>query len=1044
MNPFLDKQFLKQLDEDRNKVIYAKVVALTLEEYPTQEISGIVQTGSINIDSKSAVRRTCSLTLISTLKNIDQIDVDLSDYYWGLNTKFKLYIGVENNINAAYDKIIWFDQGIFLITTFSSTLNTNNFSISISGKDKMCLLNGDVGGVIPAEHCFGVLEEYNEETDQYDSIDLPLKEIIKEAVHTYGNEAYHNILINDLDDTGKELLEYQGKDGIFLISYHEDNNSTYLELQEGNKQCYIKTNGQYQPTRIQYLSYYDNLNSSFDSGIEADEPTRFWYSNNNINENKYYTALKIPYGMVAGYRETDLTYPDAEKLIIKAGETVVTLLDKITSVFTDYEYFYNTSGQFVFQKKKTYLNTSFNNLQKDYETGEVYGTSAANTSAVTYSFEDGNLITAYTNTPNLGNLKNDFICWGTRTTENNVEKPIHMQYSIDKKPEYYMSMAVTIEEIENNSEYMKMPGRVKKIQEIKNNNPDEIYYQKNKFYFSHEWYNKLPIGKQQALKKKGFEPYDWREILYQMAHDYYQFSLLGNFYNKLKYYNKASIINSNLIAGNYFFVSQNQFTSNKTGYEQYYLDINSLWRELYDPNLKYDYNLIDKSIDSYKECYIKDEYKLITSINDLKEKAKNYNIYVARMYKDEQKHKIYNFLAPLLDCIRLDVEEKNNQIILKRNLLTLTGGVYIKSDDGMTPVTILNNIKKNELYFKYSYGHNLYEKLDNYLVIEENISKNSYLKLWAEDLVHENSSDIMSISFSLTEAIKNKKLYYKVEKCQDMIDPITYYVKDYFLYKMYCNIPSITDTVKYTQLTQKLKEELSEENINNFKAFTLKQFTNCYKNEIPTYEIKINGKDINLEKTELKEKIDYYNKEELFLSEGNNKYWSKTAVYNPSQLNFWFDFLDSTGTISKYSVSALGNRLKVDNNNKVKVIYYEDVPMVVYHEPEDYKDFNSFMTDGGYNHIWLTDSIKEKMVVSGQGISAKNAIDDLIYNYIHCNETISLTTIPVYYLEPNTRIYVHDPNTQVMGEYIIDKINLSLTYNGTMNITAVKAVQRIN
>jgi hypothetical protein len=31
-----------------------------------------------------------------------------------------------------------------------------------------------------------------------------------------------------------------------------------------------------------------------------------------------------------------------------------------------------------------------------------------------------------------------------------------------------------------------------------------------------------------------------------------------------------------------------------------------------------------------------------------------------------------------------------------------------------------------------------------------------------------------------------------------------------------------------------------------------------------------------------------------------------------------------------------------------------------------------------------------------------------------------------------------------MGEYIIDKISLSLTYNGTMNISATKAVQRIN
>jgi hypothetical protein len=42
--------------------------------------------------------------------------------------------------------IIWFNQGIYLITDFSTSHSTSSFNISISGKDKMCLLNGDIGG----------------------------------------------------------------------------------------------------------------------------------------------------------------------------------------------------------------------------------------------------------------------------------------------------------------------------------------------------------------------------------------------------------------------------------------------------------------------------------------------------------------------------------------------------------------------------------------------------------------------------------------------------------------------------------------------------------------------------------------------------------------------------------------------------------------------------------------------------------------------------------------------------------------------------------
>jgi hypothetical protein len=85
-------------------------------------------------------------------------DVNISDFYWGLSNKFKLEIGVKNVINSNYPDIIWFKQGIFVITSFSSSLTNNNFTISISGKDKMCLLNGDIGGNLHSTIDFGRMD----------------------------------------------------------------------------------------------------------------------------------------------------------------------------------------------------------------------------------------------------------------------------------------------------------------------------------------------------------------------------------------------------------------------------------------------------------------------------------------------------------------------------------------------------------------------------------------------------------------------------------------------------------------------------------------------------------------------------------------------------------------------------------------------------------------------------------------------------------------------------------------------------------------------
>jgi hypothetical protein len=81
--------------------------------------------------------------------------------------------------------------------------------------------------------------------------------------------------------------------------------------------------------------------------------------------------------------------------------------------------------------------------------------------------------------------------------------------------------------------------------------------------------------------------------------------------------------------------------------------------------------------------------------------------------------------------------------------------------------------------------------------------------------------------------------------------------------------------------------------------------------------------------------------------------------------------------------------------------------------------------------------------ISGQGKSAKNRLDELIYQHGYCVESVTITTIPVYYLEPNTRIYVYDKDSGIDGDYIASKINIPLTYNGTMSITATKAAESI-
>ena len=53
---------------------------------------------------------------------------------------------------------------------------------------------------IPYEGEYNPTLTYYDKKVYLDKKDIPIKTIIKEAVHTYGREPYHNIIINDVDD----------------------------------------------------------------------------------------------------------------------------------------------------------------------------------------------------------------------------------------------------------------------------------------------------------------------------------------------------------------------------------------------------------------------------------------------------------------------------------------------------------------------------------------------------------------------------------------------------------------------------------------------------------------------------------------------------------------------------------------------------------------------------------------------------------------------------------------------------------------------------
>lgn len=750
-----DSEFLKKLDKQKHRVVYVRITALTFDETPTETVEGRMTGGSISIDGASAIRRTCSLTMVAQ-------DWDYREYLWGLNTKFKLEIGIENTVDKDYPDIIWFKQGIYLITSFNTSRSANNFTINITGKDKMCLLNGEVGGSLESSVDFGTIEE-EDKFGNWTIRKYPIQDIIRNIVHVYGKEPYWNIIINDLDTYGLELLEYRYDTPLYL--YREQGNLLYDNVIIENDNISVDVNGVATKLKDLTSEYLDSLVEGF-VGSE-DESKKVV----GVGDKKYLFA-KMEYGQSVGYRKTDLVY--AGDLIGNIGEGVTTILDKIKTMLGEFEYFYDIDGHFVFQKKKSFISTMWTPEAEKETVAKVDNNTTA------YVFSGSELITTFNNTPNLLNVRNDYSVWGERTGVSGATIPVHLRYAIDTKPTSYTQIDVSDDEARAAIE---------------------------------EYNAKYGTTLQQRAAAETFATtsgLDWREIIYQMALDYYKYNMLDDFELRLSKANP-------------------QYPTGQTGYERYYTDLEGFWRQLYYP----------------------------TIIDDVEQAG-------------------WERMAKNLEIVDLENKKK--------------------------------------------------EYLDN-----------------------------------PSEAIA-------------------------------------------------------------------KDLSDCEKNLVAAkseYEV------LDKKYTEFQEKAESY------YLEGDHKYWHKDVYEHPELLNFWFDFLDTTGELSQFSVQNIGARSKAINESTVKSIYFRETPDLIFTD-----NINEEGKLTGYRYIQVpNDMIDDMFSISAQGKSAKERLDELLYNYGYCSESITINVIPIYHLEPNTRIYVHDEKTHIEGYYVVSKITLPLAYNGTMSITATKAAE---
>lgn len=523
--------FLQEIDNFVNQKQYVKITLLNWNEEPIKEIQGELSGGSISKDGSSSVRRTCSLTAI-----VDRGEYNIEDSKMDFAINKKIYIecGIKNYSKRYKDyPILWFPQGVFFISNFSITSNvSSNISISLTLKDKMCGLNGEVGGTFPAAV---ILDEMDTQspTGQFVHQKILIYDIIQEIVHHYGGEPLNNILIEDVPNRIKRVMRWTGENPLYLKAISADGYTWYEGLLD-------------KPSDMTGVKQY------------------------NTNEDVGYTYADFVY-------DTELT--------ANLGESVVTVLDKIKQYLGNYEYFYDEFGVFHFREIKNYLNTTQSKILLDDMDAKDY-LAETTTGKTVYSFSDKTNIISITQNPQYANIKNDYVVQGLRKrTNSNASILVRYHLAIDRKPTIgntYKNLLL-YEEADTNLIKAAYPLSLGKDEELPQPGNFNIIYRveedgESKFYYwEDEVYKEVKVKKYYSSASEGYTTKDWRTELYLQG-------LLaknlgtdaGQYYAKIQESFGANLGES--------FVDDiyRQQQQNKVDVDYYFEELDAFWPQIYN------------------------------------------------------------------------------------------------------------------------------------------------------------------------------------------------------------------------------------------------------------------------------------------------------------------------------------------------------------------------------------------------------------------------------------------------------------------------------
>lgn len=180
-----------------------------------------------------------------------------------------------------------------------------------------------------------------------------------------------------------------------------------------------------------------------------------------------------------------------------------------------------------------------------------------------------------------------------------------------------------------------------------------------------------------------------------------------------------------------------------------------------------------------------------------------------------------------------------------------------------------------------------------------------------------------------------------------------------------------------------------------------------------------------------------------------NKQFYDEVINNPTQINYFLDFIDQPSAgIAELSVNNIGRRTQVINADKnVNCVFQAWIPDLILIDlglnEKEVKELKEECQKRGQPFYQIERVLYDATDIGGSRYSAYEEIRQVFHQYTKYNETISLQTLPIYHLQPNTRITIENAESNIYGDYIIDTLSFTLDNSSMLTINATKAPEKI-